>query len=220
MSDRLTIRVYKGAATEAFLAAVERVAIEHDGAISWGAQPPYRDRDFRTSHHNDVHAVYLPYLSGDDYLFCEAIGASLSVPWLELRVQEGSHWDYSLYRGGEYLENFSTLPEYWGDDDPSWIASQRGNPQLLADVWRIELSKVENYSKQWGYVVDEEQSCYDTILRGKAYPDDEYEYGDCWQVYDFLRTLGGLDPCDTETTGLQHSLKCPNADAYSKWPLR
>jgi hypothetical protein len=215
MSDRRTIRVFKGVDAKTFCAAVERIAVDYGGAIAWNVTPAHHDSDFRTSHNHDVHTVYMPYLSGADYLFCEAVGTRLSVPWLELRVQESSHWDYSLYRGSENLDNFSTLPEYW-DDDQARVASQRGNPPLLAAAWGVALPKIDNYLKQWGYVLNDDDGLYDTILCGKAYPNDEFEYGDFWQIYDFLRALGGLDPCDTDVTGSQHCLKCPKPDAYEK----
>lgn len=35
---------------------------------------------------------------------------------------------------------------------------------------------------------------YETILTGKAYEDDEHDYGEIYQMFDFLRALGGVDP--------------------------
>ena len=92
-----------------------------------------------------------------------------------------------------HVDNFSTLPEYWGGD-LEWMATQRGKPELLARCWQIEQSKIENYLKPWGFELDEDEGVINTTLRGKAYPTDQYEYGDIWQMADFLRALGAHDP--------------------------
>jgi hypothetical protein len=91
------------------------------------------------------------------------------------------------------VDNFSTLPEYWGEG-PEWIETHRGNPELLARIWRVAQSTVENYLKPFGFELDEDEGVFNTLLRGKAYPTDQHEYGDIWQMTDFLRALGAHDP--------------------------
>jgi hypothetical protein len=215
MGERLTIRIFKGVTTQEFRAAAEEVATKYGGAVNWNSKPQHPDRDFRTSHNEKVHAAYLPYLSGADYLFCQKIAAALSVPWIDLRIQEGSLWDYSLYRGAQHLDNFSTLPEYWGYDE-QWIATQRGNPQLLADTWGIQVERIEKYLLPWGFEVDEDEGVFSTLRRGKAYPADKNEYGDIWQMFDFLRAVGATDPVNYEATGEQHELRCPSLHELQK----
>jgi hypothetical protein len=34
----------------------------------------------------------------------------------------------------------------------------------------------------------------DTIPKGKAYDSDKANYGDCWQMMDFLRAIGAPNP--------------------------
>jgi hypothetical protein len=121
-----------------------------------------------------------------------------------VRIQEGSLWDYSLYDGASHIDNFSTLAEYW-DDNPEWIATQRGNPTLLARVWRIDQATVENYLKPWGFELDGDS--FRTSLRGKAYPTDRHEYGDIWQMTDFLRALGAHDPNFDQTHCVPRGLR-------------
>jgi hypothetical protein len=226
MGERLTLRLFKGPTQSDFEAAVARVARGHGGDVLWNTEPQFPCDDFRTSCLGNVHAAFLPYQwDGADYLLFAKIGETLNVPWIEARIQEGSHWDYSLYAGGEHLDTFSTLPEYWVDmtsldaDDQELLNSRRGRPDLLAKAWNVPQSRIENYLKGWGWNVPEgEEGIYETLLRGRAYPDDAYEYGDIWQLYDFVRTLGALDPMNIEADGKRHSLRCPGADRLRPRP--
>ncbi len=98
MSERNTLRLFKGPNEQQFRQAVENVVTNHGGHLWWHERPLQRDEDVCTSHNGRVHAVALPYLSGGvDFLLCAKIGRVLSVPWIEVRIQEGTLWDYSLY---------------------------------------------------------------------------------------------------------------------------
>jgi hypothetical protein len=114
MAERLTIRLFKGCSELEFDRAVEDAVLTHGGEVEWNKEPETNDEDFRTSHNVQVHGFYIPF-NGADYILCQKIGEALIVPWIELRIQEGSLWDYSLYFGKTHLDNFSTWPEYWGD---------------------------------------------------------------------------------------------------------
>jgi hypothetical protein len=209
MAERLTLRVFKGPAKDAFRNAFEGVVTQHAGSVAWEDTSVEESGGFRASHNRDVHAVHLPYEeSGADYLLCVKIGERLSIPWLELRVQEGSLWDYSLYSGSTHLDNFSTLPEYWGEDE-EWNATQQGNSRLLAEAWRLDQSRIERYVRYWGYVEDEDEGGFNTLLRGKAYRQDEHEYGDIWQMLDFLRALGAVDPMTPGREDFYHRMVRP-----------
>lgn len=212
MGERLTLRVFKGPSKLQFRRVVEDVAIRHGGFVEWDAIPDDEWLDFRVSHQETVHTVLLPYRDGADYFFCKRVAEQLAVPWIELRIQEGTFWDYSLFFAGEHLDNFSTLPEYWGEDD-TWNRTQRGNAQLLATTWRIERHQIERYLLPWGFqrIEDEEYGAFQTTRRGKAYDRDQHEYGDIWQLHDFLRAIGGVDPYDFSTTEFQHRIKLPDA---------
>lgn len=212
MGEALTLRVFKGPDRNEFRSAVEAVVTRYAGRVSWEDAPLVPNEDFRTSHSGNVHAVYLPGLSGADHLLCMRIGEKLSTPWLELRVQEGCLWDYSLYVGSTHLDDFSTLPEYWGEDE-EWNATQRGNPQLLGATWDIKQSRIERYLCPWGFEMDEDEGVFDTLLRGKAYEQDDFEYGDIWQMLDFLRALGAVDPMTPHEEEFQHRLICPPVES-------
>jgi hypothetical protein len=182
MGERLNIRLFKCPSEKHFRDVVSRVTCTHGGDLRWDAAPQFRSDDCRTSHQNDVHSLYLPYQenAADSHL-CAKIGKALDSAWIEIRVNEGSHWDYSLFMADKHIDKFSTLPEYWGDmqtltaDDQKQLDSWRGNPSALASIWSIEQSRIDGYLKPWGFRLTEEEGAYDTLLRGKAYQGDSFE---------------------------------------------
>lgn len=141
MSERLTLYVFKGPDKQQFRSIFEQVVRTHAGSITWGEAFKKPNVDCRTTHQNNVHTVYLPSDSEAGRLLCALTGMAIGGPWIVLRIQEGSHWDYSLYDSERNIDNFSTLPEYW--DDPELIADTKGTPELLALYWDIPLERVE-----------------------------------------------------------------------------
>jgi hypothetical protein len=190
MGERNSVYVFKGPTHEKFRDTAVSVVGDLGGKLDWDIHPDPMDASMLTSHRNNVHGAYI-HKRGCDV--AKAIGAELGIPWINVRIQEGSLWDYSLFEGETLIDNFSTLPEYWGNGS-EWDATQRGNPRSLARVWRIDQESIENYLRPWGFAVDEEEGTFNTTLRGKAYPSDQCEYGDIWQMTDFLRALGAHDP--------------------------
>lgn len=219
MSERLTVRLFKGPTQREFEEGVTRIARSHGGDILWDTDPQFPVDGCRTSHHDDVQVLWMRYqANGADSLLCMKLGDKLNVPWMEARVQEGSHWDFSLYLGGEHLDTFSTLPEYWVDmtclsaEDREFLDSRRGRPDVLAKTWNVPQSSIENYMRAWGWHASEEEvGIHETLLRGRAYAKDECEYGDIWQLYDFLRALGAAE-LGNQAIERCHSLRCPCAD--------
>lgn len=190
MGERNSVYVFKGPTLDEFRDTMATVVSRLDGRLDWDARPTPIGANLLTSHNVNVHSAYI---NCKGYEVATGIGAELRIPWINVRIQEGALWDYSLYEAGSHLDNFSTLPEYWGEDS-EWIGTQRGNPELLARIWRIAQSTVENYLKPWGFELDENEGVFNTLLRGKAYQTDRHEYGDIWQMTDFLRALGAHDP--------------------------
>ena len=191
MAERNSVYVFKGPTTEQFRDAAHAVVEGLGGKLDWDARPEPINARLLTSHNGNVHAAYIHC---EGYKVAMGIGSTLETPWINVRIQEGTLWDYSLYRADLHLDSFSTMPEYWEEDDEDWLATQRGNPKLLAECWQLDTAYFENYLKPWGYEVDEDEGVINTSLRGKAYPRDNFEYGDIWQMTDFLRALGAHDP--------------------------
>src|SRR5262249_47881453 len=194
--------LYKGTDVDRFREAMGLAAKALGGAIRWG-QAGSGDQDLRLTHSADVHSVYLPYLDRD-FTFCKELGRRLGLPWLELRIQEGSIWDYALYRGADVLDTFSVCPQYWeGEEtDAETLEVWRNKPEVLADAWGVPVARVRKYLVNWGYRVDPDEGVFRFERRGKAYPTDEHPYGDYEQFFDILKVLGGSEPGERHTIGL------------------
>lgn len=207
MGERNSVYVFKGPTKGAFRDAVNAAVTQLGGKLHWAQQSNHDNSNLWTSHSGPVHAAYIHW---NDYEIAERVGTDLDVPWINLRIQEGSLWDYSLYRGQVHLHNFSTLPEYWEPDDKDWLATQRGDSHVLAQTWGIDESRIKNYLEPWGHW-DEEQDDLVYTASGKAYDDDRHGYLSIWQMNDFLRALGALDPGWNEPYSIPRGIEPPDA---------
>lgn len=199
MGERLQLRVYRGPTEAEFRRLAAEAARQHRGVITWDS-PGDGDHDLRTAHRNRIHTVYLPSQGGVESAFCETIGELADCPWIELRIQEGTLWDYVLLKGLQLIDQFSVCPQYWdgGAIFDESLRTWQGNPETLSQLWEIPVGAVSRYLVNWGYNHDEDSDMFG--LNGRAYPSDEFEYGDYQQMWDFLRVLGGESPTH------QHSL--------------
>lgn len=117
------------------------------------------------------------------------------VPCMEARIQDGSHWDYSIFRGFEDLDQFSTFPQYWeNEEDPITLLANRGNPEMVSLLFDTPVARFEPYLKHWRSGWDSETQSHKHKLKGKAFPSDRCEYGNCEQLWDFLDSIGIHDP--------------------------
>jgi hypothetical protein len=202
MGTSLQLRVYRSDSTEAFREAVVQAAATLHGSLTW-AQSGRGPADLRLSSKGCTHTLYIPY-QALSFPFCQEIGCILDAPWIEIRIQEGSLWDYTLYRGAECVDRFSVAPEYWLEPKAiteDYLREQRGNPQKLSTLWDIPVERIERYLVSWGfYVVDEDTFAF--RLKGKAYETDRFEYGNPDQMDDFLKALGGEFPMENHTLTL------------------
>lgn len=191
MGERNRVYVFKGPTAEQFRDEVCKVVRQLQGLCVWDEHPDPPRSLLLTSHQDNVHAAYIHW---KEYEIASRIGENLGIPWIILRIQEGSLWDYSLYHGERNVNNFSTLPEYW-ENDPGFLASWRGDAEVLAKTWGLPEASISAYLKPWFGGLEDECLMLSPHLSGqKAYPHDQSEYGDIWQMNDFLRALGAHDP--------------------------
>ena len=133
------------------------------------------------------------------------------LPYLEARIQEGSHWDYSLMRGLQHLDKFSTYPQYWeGVEDPIEILYNRGCPEMLSLVFEVSVGKIDRYMRHWYSDWDPVIEDYRTKLEGKAYPNDQYPYRNYEQLFDFVKALGFYDLDDPSRQRFEWTLELSN----------
>lgn len=229
MADRLTLTLFNGCTLDQLKGAIEYAAANRAGKVIWDSPDEAPGTQLAIYSNARIHTVNLHLVP--TYGFLKDVAGPLGIPWMELRVQESSHWDYSLMRGYEDVCWYSSFPQYWGED-PEYIEQSKGNPELLAQLWGIPLSKIDRYHLQWGNRISEslaartakkirtlfvtvERTDLDALLHGerakysragKAYDTDNHEYGDHWQMLDFLRALGGEEPF---VKGCEHRIEMP-----------
>ena len=195
MSLRYTLRLYRTGDAAGFRRAIDELAKKFGGHVEWGT-PGKGSECLRLGSSPTVQSLYLPY-GVRDWHFFELLSEKSDAAFMELRIQEEALWDYSLHIGTRCVDTFSTLPQYW--DFPEELDEQEakrwaGNPELVATLWQVPLQRIERYYVNWGMQADPDDSgVYNTLLDGKAYPTDEHPYGECRQMFDFLRALGSAD---------------------------
>ncbi len=190
-----------------FCLALESVLKGKGGRISWDGEARRPAVDCRIAHTATVQSIYLPYLGGFEHELLTSVGRELDVSWIVLFAQEGSIWEYALYRGDRCVNRFSVAPEYW-DDSTEFVDQRRGDPRLLAETWGVPIESLRRYLVNW-QIADADNDTFEFGLTGKAYPEDRFAYGDFNQVFDFLRALGGEDPTSGLEATRQHAIYVP-----------
>jgi hypothetical protein len=185
MGMRYVTRLFKPAKKPNFKTVVLAVA-EEVGAYAEPSKDGGDMRLLRIGERAGIYTADFPYVCGD-HIFFRQLGIKLGGVWLEARIQEGSHWDYTLQYPGVVLDNFSTLPEYWSEDELIKLSTQ-GRPEILAKAWGVPIELIERYVRQWGMRTIDEDT-YETVLEGKAYPTDRFEYGNYDQLFDLIEKL-------------------------------
>jgi hypothetical protein len=116
------------------------------------------------------------------------LSKKLQATAFSFHIHEGELWMYGLFAGGEQVDGFNPLPEFWGPLVSEEREAWKGNPAEIEKRWPgIAAEAVANYLVPW-----------DESVRGsrRAYPDDVYTYKDAWQLHDFLKRLGLKYPFD------------------------
>jgi hypothetical protein len=110
------------------------------------------------------------------------LSQSLDVPVFSFHIHDDDLWMYVFFVAGEAVDQFNPIPRYWDDSLPEEECQEwGGNPRTIAR-WcpHIEETAIGKYLIPWDL---ENES------PGRAYEDDEFTYGDCWQLVDFMRKL-------------------------------
>ena len=104
-------------------------------------------------------------------------------PVMLLYIYDGDFWGYDFY-GGKEEDHFRTRPDAFGPVSPREKQRLSGNPAALSGwlpTW--DTGMMRRYLVHWSDLDEEE-------LEETAYPDDQFPYGDCWQMTDFIARLG------------------------------
>lgn len=115
----------------------------------------------------------------------QAVSKALDNTVLLAYIYDDDFWGYDLYRKGDCLDMFQTVPDCLGEPDPRVLRhtpAQRAG--LLAKYFALAPERVLPYLSFW---TQEDTDGGEAVF---ACPGDEFCRGDCWQLADFLRCLG------------------------------
>ena len=119
------------------------------------------------------------------------LSASLGAPVLSLHIHDGDFWMYGLFVNGEEVDHFNPIPDYWLEElSPEERSLWMGDAEVVAQNWQgIDAPSIDKYLVTWD--LDDDHP-------GKAYESDRFPFNDCWQLLDFMRTLGLTYPIDVK----------------------
>jgi hypothetical protein len=117
------------------------------------------------------------------------LSSKLDAPVFSFHIHDEDLWMFVLFDKGEQVAQFNPLPEYWDDNiSDQERASWSGDASIVAShVPGLSADAIRPYLQHWD--LDEEDP-------GKAFPDDQFRFHDCWQMCDFLKRVGLIYPLD------------------------
>jgi len=110
------------------------------------------------------------------------ISQKLARPVFSLHIHDGDLWMFVLFRDGNEIGQFNPIPDYWEKLSPEERVKWKGDPFLIADVVPgVSIESIAKYFVEWDLEAEDPP---------RAYPDDEFSFGDCWQLCDFMKKSG------------------------------
>ncbi len=126
-----------------------------------------------------------------DFERIKDLSRKLGVAAFACHIHDDDLWLYEFYLSGELVDKFNTIPSYWEELPPDEEAKWRGDADLLTRHWPgLSADSIRRYLVHHS----------DDDWSAKAYLDDEFSCGDCWQVTDFLRKIGTPYPPDNDAS--------------------
>ncbi|WP_038159737.1 hypothetical protein [Verrucomicrobium sp. BvORR106] len=140
-----------------------------------------------------------------------------NLDFLAITFMDDDCWSYALTQAGKPVDRFATLPDH---DTPFELRDTvKGDPAKLEAVLGIDPKVSTKYLRWWrtpqdttGWSEEKEDEYFDQLDNldnppGKANEGDEAEYGDAWQMLDFVRAIGGLWPPKNDGRWIQYKLQ-------------
>ena len=117
------------------------------------------------------------------------LSSQLGVPVFSFHIHDGDLWMFLLFDNGEQVAQFNPLPEYWDDGiSDEERASWSGDAESIArHMPGVAPETIRPYLRHWDLFEENP---------GKAFPEDQFHFNDCWQMCDFLKRFGLTYPLD------------------------
>lgn len=138
------------------------------------------------------------------------LSQQLRKPVFSFHIHDGDLWMYSFYEDGEVVDQFNPVPDYWGELEDHERQTWQGNATEVARrILGLAPEQIARYLVQWGDEV------FEAAERKKAYPTDQFYYGDDWQLVDFMGKLGLSYPVDDQGApyGITYRFECKPGEA-------
>ncbi|HET6995809.1 MAG TPA: hypothetical protein VFI06_12545 [Chitinophagaceae bacterium] len=108
----------------------------------------------------------------------EVLSQSLKKAIYTFSIYDGDYWMLYIFDNGELSARFNPFPDYWSEkEDREQVKTWNFDLDKLCRDFKLSRKSVDNYFIEW-------KKGKKTI---KAYKDDEFGYGDCFQVFDLLK---------------------------------
>lgn len=134
----------------------------------------------------------------------------LKKPVFSFHIHDGDLWMYSLYEQNVVVDQFNPVPDYWQELDEDERLCWRGNASEVAKrVPGLSPEQISKYLVPWG------DDVFESDAPKKAYPTDQFHYGDDWQLVDFMKKLGLDYPVDDRGAphGVTYRFECKPREA-------
>ncbi|MDW2797641.1 hypothetical protein RZO55_08640 [Clostridium boliviensis] len=128
---------------------------------------------------NGVIILFNDYCHGFKPLVKE-LSIELKQPVMLLYIDDGDYWGYYFYENGIKFDSFSPWPDYYEEISGERRKELAGQSKIISKYFNIKEEKFIKYLVTWEL----------GGLKTKAYENDEFKYGDCWQMVDFMREIG------------------------------
>lgn len=110
--------------------------------------------------------------------YAEPLSKAVNCPVLLAYIYDDDYWGYELWRKGKELDQFASLPNYFGEGVPP---GKPGDAELVARLFDADPERIRRYLTPWPEEEPVDEYAYDR---------DASAIGDCWQMADFLGALG------------------------------
>jgi len=184
-----------GANEEAVQAALSSFAASRNGSFAKKKENTDKPNTLILLENKQRCSVLYPWEFFDWDEASQFISSDLRVPVFSLHIHDEDLWMFILFDKGEQVAQFNPLPEYWDDNisEEERVAWAGDPASVAARVPGISVASISPYFRHWEFGDDNP---------GKAFPDDQYQFHDCWQMCDFIRKIGLIYPLDDAGKGL------------------
>ena len=118
------------------------------------------------------------------------VGYQLGCIWMDANENDGDWWDLRIYEGAEHRVGHN--PDPWASSQRVKWEEQHFDYRIkrVCELWPDHAERIRPYLLPARRRVTTLGRTRFVPRTGKAYETDQYEYGDAYQVFDFVAAFG------------------------------